>query len=112
MAQLVPLSLTVSCFSKIQIGFTFLVPAHPSGPGKRAVKRVCCVVVNCWNLVDKCFVSVFRHAFQRLQLLCDNLNISVDLVCKHCVLFNSQWHIVLVHLIELFILKQLYLFTV
>ena len=41
MAQLMPLLLTVSCFSKIQIGFTFLVPAHPGGPGKRAVKRVC-----------------------------------------------------------------------
>ena len=27
MAQLMPLQLTVSCFSKIQIGFTFLVPA-------------------------------------------------------------------------------------
>ena len=36
-----PLPLTVSCFSKIQIGFTFLVPAHPSSPGQRAVKRVC-----------------------------------------------------------------------
>ena len=33
------LPLTVSCFSKIQIGFTFLVPAHPGSPGKRAVKR-------------------------------------------------------------------------
>jgi len=41
MAQLMPLSLTVSCFSKIQIGFIFLVPAHPGIPGKRAVKRVC-----------------------------------------------------------------------
>jgi len=41
MAQLMPLSLTVSCFSKIQIGFTFLVPAHPGSPGQRAVKRVC-----------------------------------------------------------------------
>ena len=40
MAQLMPLPLTVSCFSKIQIGFTFLVPAHPGSPGKRAVKRV------------------------------------------------------------------------
>ena len=39
-AQLMPLPLTVSCFSKIQIGFAFLVPAHPGGPGKRAVKRV------------------------------------------------------------------------
>jgi len=41
MAQLTPLPLTVSCFSKIQIGFTFLVPAYPGSPGKRAVKRVC-----------------------------------------------------------------------
>ena len=41
MAQLIPLPLTVSCFSKIQIGFTFLVPAHPGSPGKRAVERVC-----------------------------------------------------------------------
>ena len=41
MAQLIPLPLTVSCFSKIQIDFTFLVPSHPGSPGKRAVKRVC-----------------------------------------------------------------------
>ena len=43
-AQLMPLPLTFSCFSKIQIGFAFLVPAHPGGPGKRAVKRVCVCV--------------------------------------------------------------------
>jgi len=36
---------TVSCFSKIQIGFTFLAPAHPCSPGQRAVKRVCMYVV-------------------------------------------------------------------
>ena len=41
MAQLMPLPLTVSCFSKIQIGFTFLIPAHLGSPRKRAVKRVC-----------------------------------------------------------------------
>ena len=46
MAQLMPLPLTVSCFSKIQIGFTFLVPADLGSPGKRAVKRVCVCV--CW----------------------------------------------------------------
>ena len=40
-AQLIPLPLTVSCFSKIQIDFTFLVLAHPGRHGKRAVKRVC-----------------------------------------------------------------------
>ena len=51
MAQLMPLPLTVSCFSKIQIAFTFLVPAHPGSPEKRAVKRarVCvCVFVYFW----------------------------------------------------------------
>ena len=35
-----PLPLTVSCFSKIQIGFTFLVPAHPGSPRQRAIKWV------------------------------------------------------------------------
>jgi len=34
MVKLMPLPLTVSCFSKIQIGFTFLVLAHPDSPGK------------------------------------------------------------------------------
>ena len=45
-AQLMPLPLTVSCFSKIQIGFTFLVPAHLGSPEKKAVKRVCVCVLN------------------------------------------------------------------
>jgi len=45
MAQLMALTLTVSCFTKIQIGVTFLVPADPGGPGKRAVKRVCVCVL-------------------------------------------------------------------
>jgi len=46
MAQLMPLPLTVSRFSKIQISFTSLVPAHLGSPGTRAVKRVCvCVCV-------------------------------------------------------------------
>ena len=43
-AQLMTLPLTVSCFSKIQIGFTFLVPAHPGSPGHSAVKQVCVYV--------------------------------------------------------------------
>jgi len=37
-AQLIPLPLTVSCSSKIQICFTFLVLAYPGCPGKEAVK--------------------------------------------------------------------------
>ena len=38
MAQVMPLPLIVSCSSKIQIGFTFLVPAYPGCPGKEDVK--------------------------------------------------------------------------
>jgi len=45
MAQRMPLPLTVSCSSKIQIGFTFLVPAQLGCPGKRAVKQCVCVCV-------------------------------------------------------------------
>jgi len=55
MAQLVPLPLTVSCFSKIQIGFTFLVLADLGSPGKRAVKWVCvCVCVAMLLFVFAC----------------------------------------------------------
>jgi len=55
-AQLMPLPLTVSSFNKIQIGFTFLVPAHPGSPGKRAVKWVCVGVMVCYaNTPMQCF---------------------------------------------------------
>jgi len=47
MAQLTPLPLTVSSFSKIQICFTVLVLAHPDSPGQRAVKRVCVFQIIC-----------------------------------------------------------------
>jgi len=53
MAQLMPLPLIVSCFCKIQIGFTFLVPAHPSDPRKTAVKRLCVCVVSL-NCLQQC----------------------------------------------------------
>ena len=67
MAQLMPPPLTVSCFSKIQIGFTFLVPAHPGSPGKRAVKRArACVCV-----IFVCFIVYFivHAAFVRTKLM-------------------------------------------
>ena len=60
MAQLMPLPLTVSCFSNIQIGFAFLVPAHPGSPGQRAVKRVCV-----WGCV--CVCVCFSHHEGHLQ---------------------------------------------
>ena len=60
--QLMPLPLTVSCFSKIQIGFAFLVPAYPGSPGQRAVKRVCVCVLD--TLYDHTFthVGLFVHS--------------------------------------------------
>ena len=62
MAQLMPLPLAVSCSSKIQIGFTFLVPAHPGSFGQRAIKRVyvCMCFIFCCQLTGscRCFVAL------------------------------------------------------
>jgi len=58
MAQLMPLPLTLSWYSKIQIGFTFLVPAHLGSPGKRAVKRVCVCVCACVRVCVRACVCV------------------------------------------------------
>ena len=70
-AQLMPLPLTVSCFSKIQIGFTFLVAAYPGSSGQRAIKRarararararvcvcVCVCVLNTTKLFTVCKIA-------------------------------------------------------
>ena len=54
---------------KTQIGFAFLVPAHPGSPGQRAVKRVCVcgtergvpsVLWHCWLGVRKSMHPVMR----------------------------------------------------
>jgi len=57
MAQLMPLPLTVSCSSKIQIGFTFPVPTHLGSPGQRAVKRmsVRCMFLLCLETSSQLF---------------------------------------------------------
>ena len=67
MAQLMPLPLTVSCFSEIQIGFTFLVPAHPGSPGQRAVKRVCVLLLSQWVIFFKLVNSCARLANTLLE---------------------------------------------
>jgi len=71
-----PLPLTVSCSSKIQIGFTFLVPAHPGCPGQRAIKRVCvcvCVFHDTFPLLRKNagFAVVLLFGFNLMSTLCD-----------------------------------------
>ena len=62
MARPMPLPLTVSCFSKIQIGFTFLVPADPGSPGRRTVKRVCVCVCVCVLLLLYCRAAATDRA--------------------------------------------------
>ena len=77
--QLMPLPLTVSCFSKIQIGFAFLVPAHLGSPGKMAIKRVCvCVCVSnfdkvfeVWHGVRYVLKGFFYHAALYMLCPCD-----------------------------------------
>jgi len=66
MAQLMPLPLTVSCFSKIQIGFTFLVLAYPDSPGQRAVN-----LINSKNILVKSvsFYLERLHRYGDLNLL-------------------------------------------
>jgi len=88
MVQLMLLPLTVSCFSKIQIGFTFLVPADPGSPGKGAVKWAC--VCDQWR--------VHRHldiTYLCQNLMCFKLLVSLSvLICM--LLFTIIVHFLLV----------------
>jgi len=72
MAQLMPLPLTVSCFCKIQIGFTFLVLAHPGSPRKRAIKRVCVCALVTWpiNIVWVPFICLEWLKLDTSNLVC------------------------------------------
>jgi len=72
MAQLMPLPLTVSCSSKIQIGFTFLVPAHLDSPRQRAVKRM--------------YVTIWVSQYQKRKTSLDLNEARDDEV------FGWQWH--------------------
>jgi len=77
-AQLMPLPLTVSCFSKIQIGFTFLLPALSASPGQRAVKPVCVCVCVCVFLSTE-----IRFTLSKDAVYCPGL---MDAACVICVL--------------------------
>ena len=95
MAQLMPLPLAVSCFSKIQIGFTFLVPAHLGSSWKRVVIGVCvcvCVCVLCeflvkgWWLIG-CWEWDIYWSYQLLPLL---FFISLYSCCSVCLYRTSR----------------------
>ena len=55
--QLMPLPLTVSCFSKIQIRFTFLVLAHLGSPGKGPLNGFCCCCCCMFRFSNLCVIS-------------------------------------------------------
>jgi len=92
MVQLMPLPLTVSCFSKIQIGFTFLVPAHLGSPGQRAAKCVCVCVHRLYvglimtvtkkSLYNSCTATVYGDVA--------SANVTLQ-YCKHLVYSLHQF---------------------
>ena len=82
MAQWMPLSLTVSCFSKIQIGFAFLVPAHLGSPGQRAIKWMCVHVCVCVSVIAWMYDSKVFHTWDRQQRKFYHRNCCVSM----------QWH--------------------
>jgi len=67
MAQLMPVPLTVSCSSKIQIGFTFLVPAYPGCPGKEAVKWLCGYVDLNFGMTSTGIQCMYNHNYKCLD---------------------------------------------
>jgi len=81
MAQLMPLPLTVSCFSKIQIGFAFLVLAHPGSPGQRAVKWVCVRACVCVHAFVRACVCV---QFGKVSFICSISFHTMDNVYAIC----------------------------
>jgi len=87
MAQLMPLPLTVSCFSKIQTGFTFLVPARPGSPGKRAVKRVCVCSIH---------MQLHRNTAEHTNItLTENFRLlKISLCCQPTAKLHV-WHLLL-----------------
>jgi len=79
MAQLMPLPLTVSCFSKIQIGFTFLVPADLGSPRKRPLNVCVCVCALTWLDNGKAiWLTKKPHAIYPKVLLCNKRRKNTD----------------------------------
>jgi len=60
MSQLMPLPLTVSCFNKIQSGFTFLVSAHLGSPGKGPLNVCVCVCVSVMMMMMMMVMTCLR----------------------------------------------------
>ena len=85
MAQLMPLPLTVSCFSKIHIGFTFFVPAHLDSPGKKGPLNGC--VCACVSVL----FSLFEKKISRSSKVVENTHtVNARLCAVHIDLLLSS----------------------
>jgi len=109
MAQLMPLSLTVSCFSKIQIGFTFLVPAHLGSPGKGPLNRCVCVIFMACLLTNYLhlkfcrwtWVSLFYLSFHPVLVLFRRSTYSV-IALSNTVHWSNLWPCILFHFFSIY----------
>ena len=87
-AQLMPLPPTISCSSKIQIGFTFLVPAHPGSPGQRAFKRVCvCVCIGAYITQAHYFGLLVSNC----KVCCDRCRYTCSSTTAHTAGTRGLW---------------------
>jgi len=69
-----PLPLTVSCFSKFQIGFTFLVPAHLVVPDKGPLNWCCNWVYSSLPLVHwHCWLGIMKSIWLACRKLFDEV---------------------------------------
>jgi len=60
-AYLIPLPLTLSCFSEIQLGFTFLLSAHPDNPAQSPEGRKTDACVCACVCVVEGFIPAWRN---------------------------------------------------
>jgi len=102
MAKLMPLPLTVSCFNKIQSGFTFLVPAHPGSPGKRPLNGYVCV--SCRRCTARplrrlksisCFMTVSEQSYQKSARKNQEIRLLID--------WSDTHHFILVETYSLYL---------
>jgi len=85
MSQLMPLPLTLSRFSRIQVGFTFLVPAYPGSPGKGPLNvYVCACACACVCVLVGETHEALLGEMAELRLVAGRESVEKDAALKSC----------------------------